>query len=69
MAESKDVLIKRLSKLLETFSIPQEKKTNYIWLKNNLHIGNSGNRNMNEVKNILISLLNLENDNRKNNHL
>lgn len=65
MLETKNQLIKKLNSYLATFTIPSDKKTDYKWLLENIHIKNTGHRNLNDVKKILIKILEINNENRK----
>jgi hypothetical protein len=55
---------KHLDGLLSTFTIPDDKRNNLKWLNDNIAIKNSGHRDLNEAKKIILKLLSIENKER-----
>ena len=58
------ILNNRLNKLLETFSLPEEKKNDLNWLNKSVAVQNSGHRDLAEVQKIVVELLNEKNKHR-----
>jgi hypothetical protein len=65
MNENKEMLVKKLNNVLATFSVPTDKRNNHAWLLNNLHVGNTGHRNLAEAKNLLVQIIDMNNETRK----
>lgn len=57
----------RLGGLLDTFKYPKEKIKDLNWMKNNIEVKNTGHRDLDEVKKIVVELLKEKNKTRVKN--
>lgn len=61
--------MQELQRLLLTFRIPESRKTDLRWLRDNVGIQNSGHRDLETVIKLVVELLKEANDTRKNDFL